>query len=453
MTFMTADARSTQRLKWIIAVGVVVIGELAVAGRVAATLTLTSSLSLSETYIDNLFFSPTDKVSDFGTFVGPGLALKYESKDYSILASYRGTMQLFQHQTSANRYVQDMRFSQSVPLLNERFEGFEIKVNGSLSFSPALDPFFFEPGAPAVTERSQSQQAGQVGLGNAVGSGFGSPLGGISGGGVAFNQGIVLQRSDSFQSNTGGSVSYSWSSRAHLTAALTSVMTKFTDPQFQDTTAYTGSLQYAFQSSPRTHWTATYGFGITDFSNSQSNNQSSSQFTNQSIVTQRVSGGINYQLTPTINLNGDVGVSKLEAGGGGNGGTFLRSTARATAKYETWFFSVNYFQGIGTGGGLVATPTLNQVLSSSASWVFAKDWSAYLQGAYSTNVSTSGNDIDISTYTASTGVSVLLWQGLNASINYTFIDQVSRGSFGATTDRNQIMVTLTGNTPPWRIIK
>jgi hypothetical protein len=123
-----------------------------------------------------------------------------------------------------------------------------------------------------------------------------------------------------------------------------------------------------------------------------------------------------------------------------------------SANYETWSLSTGYTQNIGPGGGLTTTPTLNQTVFTSASKRFAKDWTAFLQAAYSKNVSISGNDIDISTYTAGGGVTVLLWRGLNASLNYNRIDQHSAGRLGVTTDRNQLMFTLTASAPPWRMV-
>jgi hypothetical protein len=70
-------------------------------------LTLTPSLSLSESYDDNIFETSTDEETDFITTITPGIILRYQPSSNTLLdLDYHADIQLFARNTEENQIGQ-----------------------------------------------------------------------------------------------------------------------------------------------------------------------------------------------------------------------------------------------------------------------------------------------------------------------------------------------------------
>ena len=102
---------------------------------------LNSSVSVGGIWVDNLFFTETDKVDSFGVTVGPQVNLNYTSPDLILGLTYFGVGQIFPDQTGANRYIQSASTFLDLPFLTKRIKGLEVRLIENITFTPSLDGF------------------------------------------------------------------------------------------------------------------------------------------------------------------------------------------------------------------------------------------------------------------------------------------------------------------------
>jgi hypothetical protein len=105
---------STPRIVQLLLTTVLVLFTSAAFGQV---LTLTPSLSLSESYDDNIFETDTDEETDFITTITPGILLRYQPLSNTLLnLDYRADIQLFAKNTEENQVGQrgTLRFTSPI---------------------------------------------------------------------------------------------------------------------------------------------------------------------------------------------------------------------------------------------------------------------------------------------------------------------------------------------------
>lgn len=410
-----------------------------------ATLTLQSSLSVTETYTDNLFFeSQKNKRDDFGTFVIPSLTLAYESPDVILSGTYFGVAQFYVNHPSTNAYTHRSRIGIDLPFLTKRYKGLEVRLVESFNFTPALQGFSFE-GDPANQDNPLPGQPGQGGrAGGFGGGGFG---GGFGGGGIAGNstsignQGVFTGRrgSNSFQNRAGVIVRYHMSPRWIPNASYLNRYTTFTDSDLNDSLTHTLGAGTSYIVSPRTNVNANYRASISDINDGDT------------VVTHSVTAGFGHTLTPTLNFRARAGASFTESA---DRITFT-SSANITKNFEAGMLGVSYFQGVTPGGGLSSTGVLTQRGTATWSYPLTERVSGFLAGGIAKNKSLSGNEVDVLSYQGQVGFSALLLPWLSGNISYSYIKQTSDGSATAsrTAKVNQGFIGLTARLPDWRIMR
>ncbi|RMH05957.1 MAG: hypothetical protein D6704_08280, partial [Nitrospirae bacterium] len=129
-----------------------------------ATLIFETGLSVAETYIDNLFFTASNKQDDFGTFVIPRATLMYRSRDVVITGTYAGNAQLFVNNNGADAYAQATNFAIDLPFLTRHYKQLTVKLIESFNLSPQLPAFTANPNAPlGVSQFLSTSRAGSLG--------------------------------------------------------------------------------------------------------------------------------------------------------------------------------------------------------------------------------------------------------------------------------------------------
>jgi hypothetical protein len=104
----------TPRMVQLLLTAVLVLFTSAAFGQI---LTLTPSLSLSETYDDNIFETDTDEETDFITTITPGILLRYEPSSNTLLnLDYRADFRFFAQNTEENHVGQrgTLRFTSPI---------------------------------------------------------------------------------------------------------------------------------------------------------------------------------------------------------------------------------------------------------------------------------------------------------------------------------------------------
>jgi len=100
-----------------------------------STLTLDTSMSVAETWTDNLFFTFANKQDDFGTIINARIALDYESKYVIVRGAYAPTGQIFVNNSNANTFNHGSDFDIDLPFLTKRYKRIEVKFDESFNIA------------------------------------------------------------------------------------------------------------------------------------------------------------------------------------------------------------------------------------------------------------------------------------------------------------------------------
>ncbi|MCA9471134.1 MAG: hypothetical protein MRJ96_10655 [Nitrospirales bacterium] len=400
---------------------------------VYAELTLNSSISVTETYTDNLFFdTKKNKQDDFGTFVIPRLTLTYLSRDVVLSGTYSGVAQFYVNHSGSDAYTHNANFGIDLPFLTKRYKGLEVRIVESMNFSPAVQGFSFggdqsDQDNPLIAaqrhgEGGFSGNRGIAGLSNAVG-----------------NNGVFTRRtrSGSFRNRAGVRVRYHLTPRWIPNASYMNLYTRYTDSDLNDSLSHILGTGVGYLLSSRTRLNANYTARISDINNGDT------------VVTHSVTGGVGHTLTPTVYINARAGVSFTESV---DRVTFT-SNVNVTKSFDAGVISARYFQGVTPGGGLATSGVLTQRGQISGSYPLAERVTGFLAGGIAKNKSLSGNQVDVKSYQGQAGFSILLLEWLSGNISYSYIKQKSNGSSvaGRTATVNQGFIGFTARLPAWRI--
>jgi len=418
-----------------------------------STLTLDTSMSVAETWTDNLFFTFANKEDDFGTIINARIALDYESKYVIVRGAYAPTGQIFVNNSSANTFNHGSDLDFDLPFLTKRFKRIEVKFDESFNISTQLPAFSGNSPRGSGAIRSQ----GTSGLGGAPLQGAGGGLGGIGGvGGVAGNslgnQGIFTNRSTTaIQNRAGVRVRYLLTESITPFLNYTNNYNKFTSSGGQDSMRHTLRTGSAYQATARTELNGFYQIRLIEFIGSGSTALQGPGGSG-STTSHSVGMGVHHDFTPTlqVTVNGaatltetEVSSGQLNFTGGGN----------ISKQFPDGQIAFRFTQQIGSGGGLAASATLSQNAVLTFSKVLTRYISGFADFGYGRNRSLSGATVKTDTYQIRTGVSVAILSWLFGSASYSYVNQDSTGAFGNTAQSNQVFFGLTANAPSWRILK
>lgn len=394
-------------MKWIRVTGWVFVLSVIFAGRIHAAVTLSGSITLSERYNDNLFFSETNREADYTTMINPRLTLTYNSQNLVFSGSYHGSGEVHIRHSEANRHSQTASFDIGLPFLSRRIKGLDIQITENVTYTPELPAF-------DTGEGVQGSVANQN----------------------LANEGIQVGRNDTFRNHAGITLSYSWSQRMNTTLSYANTITRYDAEALEDSMVNHFTLASGYQLSRRTRGNVSYGATLTGFD--RAGRELSHQF----------AMGTDHQLTPTLSFNGNLGIAKISSGP-----TRFTVNGGFSKGYRSGNVALQYNSGIGSGGGVITTSTFSQRMISHGSWDVGKNVSASLNLGYARNKSLSGPASKTTTYDAGAGVTAVLPNRMNVSLNYTYLSQKADGFGAVEAKRKVIMLSLTAVAPGWRIVK
>lgn len=394
-------------MKWIGVIGWVLVSSVIFAGRIYAAVILNGSISLSERYNDNLFFSKLNREADYTTMINPKLTLTYSSRNLVLSGSYLGSGEVHARHSEANRYGQTASFDIDLPFLSRQIKGVDVQITENVTYTPELPAF-------DTSEGGQGSVANQS----------------------LANEGIQVGRNDTFRNHAGITIAYSWSQRANTTFSYANTITRYDAETLEDSTVNYFNLASGYQLSRRTRGTVSYGVTLTDFDSS--GRELSHQFS--------VGGG--HQFSPLLSFNGDLGIARLSSGP-----TRLTVNGGLSKDFSSGNILLQYNSGIGSGGGVTATSTFTQRIISRGSWEVAKNVSTSLNFGYGRNKALSGPTFKTSTYDAGIGVTIVFLSWLNGRLNYSYLNQQTEGFTAVAAERNIVVLSLTAVGSGWRIAR
>lgn len=416
-----------------------------------ADLKFDTSLSVSERYTDNLFFTFANKRDDFGTIITPRATLTFSNKHVKLSGTYAASAQFYVNNDRANTVSHGTNFDIDLPFLNRISKNLEIRVNESFNLTPE------QPGFSANSSQFNSARGGGVGSGGgnvgagALGAGAGN-IGGVGslGGNSLNNQGIFNSRgTTSFQNRARIRVGYNFTPRLEGNVQYANTFRG----GFQESMSHAIRTGLAFGLTDNTKINVRYGLRITEFTgsgNTSSNRQAPGG--SGSSTSHTLNLGADHQLTPTVSLNGRGGVSVSKTVVGTTRLNF-NGSASISKSFSDGEISFRVNQRIGAGGGLAVSTTLNQNVVFTASKTITRYISGFLNFGYSRNRSLAGPAISTDSYQFRGGANVRILEWLSGGVTYSYRNQDSSGQFGRSAQSNSIFVGLTATADTFTIFK
>ena len=369
--------------------------------------TLSPSLALSERYTDNFYFTEIEasREGDFTTMVGPQLTVAGNGRNWNMSARYEGDAEFNVRHPDENWYGQTLAMELNLPSVLEQVRGLDLHITESVAYVPELPAFSFGQEMGALPPEA--------------------------------NQGIQVGRINTFRNRTGINLGYGWTPLFSTALSYSYLITRYHGGNLEDYVVHEGDLSGIYHASRRMQWTVTYSASVTDYERADS------------VAIHSMNVGNLYQISPSFTINVGAGAAYIPSD---STQWTLNGELRKTGPLGT--LSLQYLRGIGTGGGVIATPTLSQNLMAQATRVLGRSASASVLLGYALNDALSGSSLKISTQEIGTGFQMNLLSWLSGGINYFYLNQRTEG--GASIQdarRNLVMVTLTAATLPLRMMQ
>lgn len=368
--------------------------------------TLSPSLALSERYSDNFFFSEieADREGDFTTMVGPQLTWTVDERDLNVSARYEGTAEFHDRHPEESQYGQMLGMDLHLPSVSQRVRRLDLRITESVAYVPELPAFpFGRSGDPLSPEA---------------------------------NQGIQVGRINTFRNRAGVILGYGWTPLFSTALSYSHLINRYQGGALEDYVVHEGGLSGQYQASRNLQWRISYSSSLTDYEGADS------------VPTHRFDIGERYQFSTAFGVSIGAGAALLP---GDSTQWTLSAGIEKTGPFGS--LSLQYNRGIGTGGGVTATPTLTQNLVAEVTQALGRSGSVSFRLGYGANEALSGSSLEISNHEVGIGMQVSLLSWLSGGVKYSYSNQRTEG---VGTDRgarrNMVLVTLTA-AAPLRIIR
>jgi hypothetical protein len=427
---------------------------------VSAALTLESSFNLTETYTDNLFYNDKDKEDDFGTMMGPNIALKYDNPDIVLGVTYFGRLATFVNNPDQNRYIQNANILLDLPFLTKRYQKLSVTIDENMNFTPQLDAFALSGAQDSSTTFSGRGGSEAGGTGGAAGGALGGS--GISQG-TGGTQGVFTSRASAFSNFSGITLAYSMTPSVTPTFAYNNLYLHFFSSGFQDSLTHFGKFSLVYGESEQTTIIPSYTYLQTDYLGTPTQVTVSDK-----LVSHQPRLTISYKFTPLVtgSIQGGAAFSKQTGAKEtqDNGvttkalsdkwqSTFVGG-ATLTKIYRNGNLSLTAGQTIGGGGGLASQAATTQTLTGRIQHNLSAKLNGFASLGYARNKSVgSGDAFDTNTYRIQGGISYAFLTWLSGNVSYSHLDQKSNGLAVDDIKVNQVFFGLTAYADPWVLMR
>jgi len=369
--------------------------------RAEASVFLVPSLTVSDEYNDNFFFTSVDREEDLLFLISPALTLKIENSSIILAANYVGGAELHVNKDERNGYRQDLTFNIELPSLSRKIVGMEVHVTEALVFSPEIPSTAVGGSASRATTSVPS-----IGRGN------------------------------NYRNMASIGMSYTWSPRWLASFNYLNTIAQFEgDPLLhEDLIAHTIDIGSTYNYSHTTKLIVEYGILIT-------RPEVTDGFTER-----RVSFGGEHHIDPTLIIR-----EKL-------GGSFLRENAKIFVseiglekKIEMAHTSLRYVRNITTGAGAAPAATLSQTVSAEAGYAVNARTAVVLKMDRTQTNALLGADIKTVLSGANMIATCSFLKWLTGSASYAYFDRSGAGISDGYS--NRVAFFLTASDPGWRFLK
>lgn len=403
----------------------VVVGVLVVwahPGVLAAPLTVTPALSVSEEYNNNLYLSRTDPVGDWLTTVAPRVDLSFDHRLIQGGARYQATAERYRQRSEEDRVSHRGELEAALNVLRRAVRGLDVRLSGTYSVAGQL------PGTR------------------------------LGGGRPELGDGVLLPRMETTQWHGAGLVIYSWTRRVETRAQYAQTVTRYdavdlaaladvvTGTPALTVGTYNSTVQDAtvsFRYRSSRVWTLTLNPGWRQTRIDPVGAGAERDKTTMG----RLTVGAEYSPGATLTLRARGGATLIEG-----------DRARPLADVElerSWQggrVTLTGGQWVGEGGGVTNTVSLTQRANVNVSQSIGARTTAILRLDVARNVSLpedpAAPTTRIMTYGVNAGAGREFLRWLVGRLDYAFFVQ---NAVGIPLDgrRHIVTLTLTATAPPW----
>lgn len=362
------------------------------------------SLSVSEEYTDNFFFTEHNLKSDFTTILSPVLLIKQETRDLILSGSYFGGITLQLKNNERNRYRQGITFDMGLPMLSRQFRGLEVRLTEVAEYSPELH-------AVPLTDTDTNFFETAIG------------------------------RVETFRNRAAIKASRLWSPKWNTAFAYTNTMTHYNRSDFDNMMAHDTDLSgtYNIRSGIRTV-SAAYGILKTSFERAEN------------VTAHRVFVSGKQAFDPTSFVYGGLGENWVE---GRNRN--LIAQIGYSKKVHLTLFKMGYSRTAELGTGGVAALTLRQGGTAELSHPISAKSIFALKLEHKKHQTLSGPTIETASNGATTSIATTFLSWLTCTIRYTYLDYSEpcdicegQGTGIRNVKNNRVMVVFSATPLGWK---
>jgi hypothetical protein len=368
-----------------------------------AAVTLLPSLTISEEYNDNFFFTGPEKEEEWTTVIAPAFTLRYQNPSVILSANYRGGIRMELKHDETNEYFQRLNFNIDLPFLSRTFNGVDVHITEAFENTPQT------PAIPLGGERP-------------VGETFITPVGPVETSRNAASIGL----------------GYDWSRRFRTDFTYLNTILQYKGGLLEDFIAHNADILGTYNILRTTKLTVAYGVLITRFERSDG-------FTEH-----RITIGGSHNITPTFLITGSIGESLLP-----ENKTVLSATFDLTKKIERSDIKIAYVRRVTTGEGVIAAAALDQTISVDVGYAIttrtlfaSRIYHTQTNGLLGPSIETASNTNGL---TAIATTVFLPW--LTGSASYGYLDFKEQGGLNRNLNSNRISLFLTASDAGLRLMK
>lgn len=386
----------------------------------AAPVSATASLSVSESYDNNVYLSETDPIGDVITTVSPRVDLLFDEETVEGALRYQASAEWYRQRRQEDRLSQRGELDAAVHAVRRLVPGLNLHVGGSYSLAGEL-PW------TALADRPPDPA-----------------------------DGVELPRTKTTRWRGSLTAGYRWTGRvdtlleyAYATtrreafdvAALADVVG--TTPALtlvtHDSVVHDATLAWRYRFSPVTTLTLNPGWTSTRV-----------EPTEDAVDTGRVTVGVERRFGPTSAARGQIGAMVIED----DDEVRLVADAGLDRGWRGGRIALRAGQETGTGGGVTESVSLRQRLHADVSQSLGSRTSASLAVAVTRHVSIvddpSSPSTRVITYRTSAGITHGLTRRVTVRIAYSYLMQNS-DQVGLDGQRHLVTAGVTVSSPPWNL--
>jgi hypothetical protein len=368
------------------------------AGVARGELRMTPSLTVSERYDNNIFYSQTKKIEDFVTDIAPKLTVTAEGREVDLSANLGAMWTQYAENPKLSYASSQGGLALKADTLTGRLlRGLGLRVTEYYTYTKDY-PTFAQLGGP-----------------NPLASG-----------------GVQTNRVTTFVNVAGTTATYALSARSKVTGGYTNSLVRYSGVSTlvdSTTDVWTGGWNY--EVTPRTTLLSDYLYQRFSFSGGGI------------AETHGMGVGARQQFSEDFTVDGRVG------------GTYLPSSDRltynfnvgVTKKFPTTDVVGRYLRVVTNSGGFAALLSTQEVAQLLVAHRLTPALTATLAGNYAITKSIGSSTVDLTSYSVIPALSYALTRWVILFASYSYFKQDAVGLVGFSVNRNQATIGVTATWP------